>query len=232
MAFAQPYTYVAGVLSATDNESNEEAAKVAINQETYVANYVSNSFDYDSIQRGELDPIVNHHQFTTGEVQGLFTDSTITDRAYFTSETKANSQTASVQYQDLYHTGDRVRLEYPGAVFITFGAAFACSPNHAGTKGPGNGGWDSEILLRYTVESTNVTTYVSGTISYTYEETGSGSATNDSGGYGSTARRWTGWQWMIKGLSAGYYQFCVAINPRVEEGNVAERQFTIESFYT
>jgi hypothetical protein len=231
MAFTQSYTYVTGVLPATSNEANEDTAKASINQETYTADYASNAFDYDSIQRGELNPIVNKHQFTTGEVCGLFTDNPVTDRAYFTSETKANSQTASVQYQDLFNTGDRIRLEYPGAVFITFGAAFACSDNNPATVGPGNGGWDSTIMLRYTVEATNTTTFIAGTTSYTYEETGTGSWTNSPGAGGSPARRWTGWQWMIEGLSAGYYQFCVVINPRVEEGCVAERQFTIETFY-
>lgn len=169
----------------------------------------------------------------------MFSDSSVTDRAYFTSETKANGQTSSVQYQDLHSTGDRFVLEEGGAFFITFGASFVSEVNISNVLAPyddgshpGRGQWDSQVYLRIYNETTNVTTIVAGTLAYSYEETSSASAgTTDPGAGGTTARRWIGWQWLVSGQNPGAYAISVVVNPKVEVGYCGARQFTCETFY-
>jgi hypothetical protein len=233
MAYTKPNAYADGVvLDAVDQIENDAVARRAINQETYIANIAAKAFDYDDIQRGEYEPVTQSHQFTTGDIYGLTTDTNVNNRAYFTAETKAVEQTTGVQYQDIYHTGKRFFLERGGAFFINFGASFVSMDNSNASGGPGPGLWDSTIYLRIKNISTNTTTYVAGTLSYTYEESGAtASGTTDPGGKGSTARRWTGWQWLVKNQNAGAYEVCVVVNPKVEQGYADARTFTIETFY-
>lgn len=240
MAYVKPYTYVNGTaLDGSSQEDNDEAARIAINQKTFLADIEDNSFDYDDISRGEYEPITRSHQFTSGDFIGLFTDAQVLDRSYFTSETKANDQTTSVQYQDIYNTGNRFILEESGAFFINFGGAFASNENILATSAPfndgshpGRGQWDSQVYLRIHNETTNITDIIAGTIAYTYEETSSASAgvTNPGAG-GVTARRWIGWQWLVTNQTAGAYSISVVINPKVESGYAGARQFTCETFY-
>jgi hypothetical protein len=240
VAYTKQYNYVDGqVVDASGQIVNDAGARTAINQETYIADIDSNTFDYDSIQRGEYDPVTGSHQFTSGDVFGGFSDTKINNRSYFTSETKANDQTGSTQYQDIFETGTRFEMEVGGSVFVTFGATFISTENILNTappysngSHPGRGKWASPIYLRLTNEQDNTVEYIAGTLAYTYEETGAASAsTTDPGGSGTTVRRWIGWQWMLKNINFGLYQVCVVINPKVESGYCSSRQFTVETFY-
>lgn len=240
MAYTKPYTYLDGnIVDGTSQDDNDAGARTAINQKTYIANISSNTFDYDSIQRGEFDAVSTSHQFTSGDVFGGFSDINVNDRAYFTSEPKSNNQISGIQYQDLFETGTSFHMEISGSVFVTFGATFISSENIANTappfntgSHPGRGRWDSPVNLRLTNQQTNSVEYIAGTLSYTYEETGAPSAgSTDPGGAGLAVRRWTGWQWMLKNIDSGFYQVCVVINPKVEAGYTSARQFTVETFY-
>ena len=92
MPYVKPYTYVNGnVLNGSDQDNNDSTAKLYVNQNILVTDLAAEAFDTADIERGELDPIVNHHQFTTGDVWGRFNDSAATrDRSYWTSHTKTN----------------------------------------------------------------------------------------------------------------------------------------------
>lgn len=236
MPYTKSYTYVTGdVVIVTDQDTNDEDAKIAVNQGIVTADIADETFDYDSIQRGELDPIVNHHTFTTGDVFGRYNGNETINRAYFTSETKANNQTGpgSIQYQDIYETGDRFYLEASGAFFYTVGLEAMSLANGTSTGGDGIGLWDSKVLVRYTNETTNVTTYLDGTKSYTFEEAATtSSGSNDPGSGGIRVRRWIGFEWMVTSLSAGWYHVCVVVNPKVETGYFGARTFTLETFLT
>jgi hypothetical protein len=245
MPYTKPYTYVDGnALAASDQNSNDTELKIAVNQETVAADYANAAFETVDFQSGELDPIVNHHTFVTGEIWGQFNDSAKRDRSYFTSHTKISntSQTSNTsrQYQAIAETGDTIVLKATATVFITFGGAFVSEPNDVVS----NGRWDSRVYLMISTPTTPNPTIIQGTRSYSYEETTAASAgTTDPGAvmYTSTptardqttqCRRWVGFQWTVKNLAAGTYRFYVAANPKVEVGYSSARSYTMEIFYT
>ncbi len=236
MPFVQPYIYVDGTtINSTEQNSNDDDAKVYVNQGITTADLAGNTFDSDSIARGELSPINNDHQFVTGHIYGGFVDREVSNRSYFTSLIKPNDQTQSIQYIDVFETGDRVYLQHAGSVFITFHGAFKSEENITGAshKGPGRGKWHSQVRLKMVDESDNSTEYVQGTRGYSFEETSAASADSfDPGGGGNVSRRVIAWQWMVKDLPSGWYQFSVAINPKVEQGHCNARSFICEVFYS
>jgi len=246
MPYVKPYTYVNGnVLNASDQDSNDSDAKLYVNQNILVVDLETASFDTADIERGELDPITNHHQFATGDVWGRFNDSAILrDRSYFTAHTKTNDtvQTSnnSKQYQALYECGDAVVMEHKGSVFFTFGATVISMSNDVNTRGK----WDSRVYLMISTPTNPVPTFIQGTRMYSYEETtavaSAGSTDPGSINYSGTPapkddfnqnRRWMQFQWMVRSLDPGVYQFFVAVNPKVEMGFSSARQFTMEVFY-
>lgn len=246
MPYVKPYTYVDGnVLNASSQDANENAAKIYINQDIIQADYNNDVFQTSDFQRGELDPIVNHHQFTTGEVWGRFKDSgVLRDRSYFTAHTKTNDATqtsaTSKQYQAIYECGDTVTLEQDGSVFFTFGCQMVSLANEVNTKGK----WDSRVYLMISTPAQPVPTIIQGTRMFSFEETSAvaSAGTKDPGSINYTGspaarddynqnRRWMQFQWMVKNLQAGSYRFFVSINPKVEMGFSSARQYTMEVFY-
>tara|TARA_R110000822_G_scaffold80531_2_gene191866 strand:- start:2601 stop:3362 length:762 start_codon:yes stop_codon:yes gene_type:complete len=246
MPFFKPYTYVDGTVITSDNQNaNDVDAKRYINQDIVQSDYDDGVFDTSDIQRGELDPVTNHHQFTTGEVWGRFNDSVARDRSYWTAHTKTNDATqisdTSKQYQAVYECGDTIVMENDGTVFFTFGATFISTSNDVNTKGK----WDSKVYLMFATEAQPQPQIIQGTRCYSYEETsavasagatdpgsvnyiiGSPPSKND---YNQN-RRWIQFQWMVQNLAAGTYKFFVAVNPKVEIGFSSARQFTAEIFY-
>ena len=245
MSYVKPYTYVDGnSLTAADQSANDNALKFSINQDTVAADYATAGFETIDFQTGELDPVVNHHTFVTGEIWGRFNDTAKRDRSYFTSHTKVSetlqTSATSKQYQPIYEVGDTVVLKQTATIFFTFGGAFVSESNDV----VANGKWDSRIYLMISTPSAPTPTIVQGTRSYSYEETTAASAgTTDPGAVNYTStplardqqnqcRRWVGWQWAIKNLAAGTYKFYVAVNPKVEIGYSSARQYTLEVFYT
>jgi len=250
MPYFKPHTYVNGaILNASDQDSNDSEAKVYINQEIVQADYATAAFTTADFQRGELDPIVNHHQFTTGEIWGRFNDSSILrDRSYFTAHTKTNDdlQTSATakQYQALYECGDTFVLEHDGSIFFTFGAQLISEENLTNT----NGQWDSRVYLMQVQPGAPQPSDIQGTRTYSFEEflsVAPPAGTRDPGSefynpfsslpiareQTNQNRRWTQWQWMVNNLPAGTYKYYVAINPKVEEGYSSARQYTAEVFY-
>lgn len=244
MPYVKPYTYVNGnVLNGSDQDNNDSTAKLYVNQNILVTDLAAEAFDTADIERGELDPIVNHHQFTTGDVWGRFNDSAATrDRSYWTSHTKTNDtvQTSnnSKQYQALYECGDTIVVEHQGKMFFTFGATIISQENDVNTKGK----WDSRVYLMVSTPSNPQPVIIGGTRMFTYEETTTASAGTTNPGsvnlIGTPApknetyqnRRWMQFQWMYD-VSPGVYRFFVAVNPKVEIGYSSARQFTMELFY-
>lgn len=245
MPFIKPYGYVDGnVLDASNQNLNDNTAKIYINQNIVATDYADFAFNTSDIQRGELNPITNHHQFTTGEVFGKFNDSAaIRDRSYWTAHTKSSPTTmtanTSKQYQAVYECGDSITLEYDGSIFFTFGAQFISTSNDVVPKGK----WDSRVYLMY-AQGDEQPTIIDGTKCYSFEETSAvaSAGTKDPGSVnysGSPSaredwkqnRRWVQFEWMINNLSAGTYKLFVAVNPKVEIGYSSARQFTAEVFY-
>jgi hypothetical protein len=127
-------------------------------------------------------------------------------------------------------------------LLITFGATFISDANEV----EGKGKWSSKVSLRYKNNLSNDWEVIEGTRSYSFEETTAvtvetrlATQTNLalSNGYSTLAkaqlclRRWSGWTWCVKGLSAGVYTFCVSVSSKVEQGFSSARSFTCEVFY-
>jgi len=243
MSFTKPYTYTTGnILGAADQNSNDDAVKKAVNQDTVAGDLKSDSYDFDSIESGELDPIVNHHHFMTGEDYGQSSGLDEVDRSYFTSHIRPSSQTGAgvVLWTPIFETGTTYELEETGDVLVNFGAAFTCTNNQIQVSGL----WDSKVVMRYNDGSG--WTDIEGTRAYTFEGArvsplGTVSPTDvaiDTFGYPGSVqselcvRRWIGFHWHVPALPAGNYQFAVFVNAKCEEGFVSARSFTAEIFYT
>ena len=235
MAFVKPYNYVDGdVLDASNQILNEEAAKVYTNQEIVAAD-IDNKFDYTEIEAGEFLPVTNDHRFASSFLAAQNTSNDTLRRAYFTSTTKANTQTAagSVIYRDLYACGKKIKLDRSAAVLVTFQAAFITVDNSTTTGGDGQGKWENKVILRHTDYTTDnpTPTYVAGTRGYVFEGTGTSSGVLDPNASGFAAsRRQVMFQYKLQ-LSRGEHDLQVAINPKVEQGWTSARNFTVEVFY-
>lgn len=244
MSFTKPYNYVDGaVLSASDQNSNDDAARKYVNQGIVGSDYALGKIDFDQIESGELDPITSAYRFMSGEVLGQSSGISDIDRAYFTSHVKPNRQQSnSRQYwQTLSETGQTLYLVHEADILITFGATFYCAENDIQP----NGRWASFPKLRYKTSPTQEWQPVEGTLSLAFEETtaaGAGSnvpcvPTSFGIPYPASSepqyalRRWVGWTWVVKNLPAGYYSFSVTIDSKVESGFSSARSFTCEIFY-
>ena len=120
MAFVKPFTYVDGnVLNADDQRSNEEAAKVYVNQEIVAAD-IGTNLDYTEIEAGEFLPVTDDHKFASSFIAGQNLIVNRRTRAYFTSTAKHNTQTAasSIVYRDLYGAGKKIKLDASAEVMI------------------------------------------------------------------------------------------------------------------
>jgi hypothetical protein len=236
MAFVKPYTYVDGTTLTADNQhSNEEAAKVYVNQEIIPAD-IGTDFKFDEIEAGEFMPITGDHKFASSFIAGQCTTAGIRDRAYFTSTTKSNTQTAasSVVYRDLFGCGKQVILDKQAAVVITFQAAFIGNDNSTTSGGDGKGKWENKVLLRHTdyTQDNPTPDYISGTRGYVFEPSGTSSGVLDPNQGGNAAgRRQVMFQFAFTSLSKGKHDFNVAINPKIESGWTSARNFVVEVFY-
>jgi len=242
MPFSKPYNYVDGtVLTSTGQDSNETAAKIYINNKIVPGDIAQSTYDFDSFQKGELDPITNHYSFVTGEIYGRALQNESLDRAYFTSNVKAVNQTgdAITVWLPTYETGTTFSLERQATVMITFGATYISNSNVQ----QAHGRWDSKCLLRYNDGSTWQN--IDGTRAFTFEENTAAAAGTRNPASGSLSayskvndvpergfRRYMCYNWMISNLAPGDYQFIVAVNPKSEEGYCSARTFTCEVFYT
>lgn len=240
MPYTKPYTYTTGaVLTASGQDSNDAAMKKFINQGIVAGDIASATFGFDSIARGELDPITNHHQFTTGEVYGMATSNENIDRSYFTANIKPVDMTGSVTtiWTPIFQTGTTIEVEYEGTILITFGANFISSSN---TVLP-HGEWDSKVILRYN-DGTGWQD-IDGTVAWSFEEDNTGTPASagtrvpgllEQGTPESALsfRRWIGWTWNLHQMPAANYQFAVFINAKVDEGFCSARSWTCEVFYT
>jgi hypothetical protein len=238
MPYVKPYNYVDGsVLDASGQALNDNGIKNYVNSGIDVSDIATSAFGFDSIARGELDTITNHHQFTTGEVYGIATPNENIDRSYFTANIKPVDMTGSVTtiWTPIFQTGTTMELEATGDIFINFGANFVSSSNSVQAHGE----WDSKIILRY--DDGTGWQDVPGTLAYTFEENNTagssgvavpGTLIQGTADSALAFRRWVGWSWVLSQMPAADYSFAVFVNAKVDEGFASARSWTAEVFYT
>lgn len=235
MAFVKPYTYVDGqTLDFDDQRLNEEAAKVYVNQEIVIGD-IGVDLDYDEIEAGEYQPITGDHKFASSFIAGQNINNEALNRTYFTSTTKANTQTAatSVQYRDVAGCGKQIVLDQSAQVLISWEVAFIASSNSTTSGGDGQGQWENKVLLKHIdYSAANPTpTYIAGTRGYVFEPTGAPSGLLDpnAGGNAAAYRQVMGSYSLT--LSRGKHDLQLAINPKVEAGWASAKNFLVEVFY-
>ena len=235
MAFTKPFTYVDGnVLNADDQRSNEEAAKVYVNQEIVAAD-IGTNLDYTEIEAGEFLPVTDDHKFASSFIAGQNCLVNRRKRAYFTSTSKHNTQTAStsIVYRDLYGAGKKIKLDASAQVIVTFQAAFIAFDNSTTSGGDGQGKWENKVLLKHIDYTTDNPTpvYLAGTRGYVFEGSGASAGTLDpNAGGNSASRRQVQFQTRLT-LGRGEHDLQMAVNPKIEAGYTSARNFLVEVFY-
>jgi len=248
MSYVPPNNWINGdILDATELKANNDAARKHVNQDIVGAELGNESFDYDSLQVGEFEPIASSHRFVTGEVKGLHNDIQGINRSYFTSHIKPGQQTDlnAKAWHPIAECGHFVTIDQSADLLINFGATFACGENGRIVAYPRR--YPSKIQMRYYDGSQWFD--IGGTRAFAYEEhynTVTATASTADGpskmldnvnGYASDQgveknfRRWVGWCWHVQNLPPGDYVFGVFVNAGVEEGFSSARNFTIETFY-
>ena len=235
MAFTKPFTYVDGaVLSATNHSSNENALREYVNQEIIASDVSINTVLGESIATPRFVSSVKTADFVTKTIQGVSKIRLAQDFSFFTSTTKSENQTSNTvqDYQALNNTGAEVVIRKDNTkVMITFYAKAFGALNSTVTGGPGNGLWDNEFVLQY--EKSGLYTRYDGTRQYVFEQfTGTlGSGALNPGAEDTACGQRSIMMTRMLTLSAGRYKFSVAVNAKVEKGQINCQTFTIETFH-
>ena len=235
MAFVKPFTYVNGaVLSATNHASNEDALREYVNQEIIAADVSVDTFVGESIATPRFITSVQTGDFVSKTIQGVSKIRLPQEYAWFTSTTKSDNQTSNniKDFQSLNNTGAEVVITKDNTkVMVTFYAKAFGQLNSTVTRGPGNGKWDNKFLLQY--EKSGLVTQYEGSRSYVWEDfTGlSGAGIVDPGAEGTACGHRSIMMTRMLTLDAGRYKFSVAVNAKVEKGNINCQSFTIETFH-
>jgi hypothetical protein len=235
MAFTKPFTYVDGaVLSATNHASNEDALREYVNQEITASDVSVDTIVGESIASPRFITAVQTGDFVSKTIQGVSKIRLPQEYAWFTSTTKSNNQVSTTvqDYQPLSNTGAEVVITKANTkVMITFYAKAFGLLNSSFTRAPSGSGYENQFLLQYEKDGL-INRYV-GTSMYVFENdttlTGSGTIQpNDTGA--ARGHRSIMMTRMLT-LSAGRYKFSIAVNPKIEKGNINCQTFTIETFH-
>lgn len=236
MGFTKPYTYVDDtVLSATDHRSNEDKLRSYVNQEIEDTDVDTNTIVGESIATPRFVSAVQTADFITKTVQGVSKIRLPQEYTWFTSTTKSNNQTSNTvqDYQTLANTGAEVVITQDSTkVMITFYAKAFGQLNSTVTYSKGNRLWDNRFYLQ--VENDGIITRYDGTKSFVFQDA-SGvtpvSGNPDPGEKGTAAGHRSIMMTRMLTLNAGRYKFSVAVNAKVEKGNINCQTFTIETFH-
>jgi len=235
MGFTKQYTYVDGtVLSATNQASNEDELRLYVNQEITDTDVDTDTIIGESIATPRLVSSVQTADFITKTLQGVSKIRLPQEYSWFTSTTKSNNQTTSnVQdYQTLANTGaEVVIIENNTTIMITFYAKALGQPNSTVTYSSGNRQFDNQFLLQY--EKNGLVTRFDGTSAYVFQNDTITSIPvgKDPGLEDTAAGHRSIMITRMLTLNAGRYKFSVAVDPRIEKGNINCQTFTIETFH-
>ncbi|NCW68542.1 MAG: hypothetical protein EBV86_08220 [Marivivens sp.] len=231
-SYVQPVLYSDGtVLKSSDIISNEESLKEYVNQEIVAADLSTGKMKQEDIARGSI--VRNAAEFVSCHISGLSVLRFVLNRSYNTSTTKNNSQTASIQWQDLSNSGCIVSAHSNALAIITMYIQYFMNDNTTTTSngGQGSGLWQNEIQLkRVNVETGEVSRYAN-TDNYCFEGAGSSLDTLDPGGDLENAAARSLMTAVRVSLTPGEYYFCATVNPHNEMGYSTVKSITAEVFY-
>lgn len=239
MSYTKPYTYVDGVvLSATDHDSNEESAKVYVNQEIEKTDIVANSLESTDIANYRYISTGGNFEFVTKGVYGNTDLISHTNRSYFSATSKRNQQTTPNVVQWQHIEGACIELDIDRnnvEVLITCYAHVIILDNLLGVVGaPGQSKWQNEFFLLREDLVANTIGALLGTGQYVFGGAGTYPGApyldpND-GGYGAARRQFT-FTYRTVVNTAGRYRFSLVCNPMSEIGYTTAKSMTAEVFY-
>jgi len=234
MAFTKPYTYADGsVLSATNHASNEDALREYANQEIIAADVSVDTFVGESIATPRLITSVQTGDFVSKTIQGVSKIRLPQEFTWFTSTTKSNNQVSTTveDYQALSNTGAEVVITKSNTkVMITFYAKAVGQANSTVLYSPTGVVYESAFKLQY--EKDGITTRLGGTAAYVFENaTGVAAGVLNPSDQGNPAAHRSIMMTRMLTLNAGRYKFSVAVNAKVEKGQINCQTFTIETFH-
>ena len=235
MGYTKQYTYANDtVLSADNHASNEKALKEYVNQEIVSGDLATDTVVGESIATPRLITSVQTADFVSKTIQGVAKIRLPQEYSWFTSTTKSDNQTSTTveHYQTLANTGSEVIITQNNTkVMITFYAKAFGQTNSTVTRSPGNGIWDNKFLLYY--EKDGLMTRFPGTATYVWENYAGfgGSVFVNPGAQGTACGHRSIMMTRMLTLDTGRYKFSVAVNAKVEKGNINCQTFTIETFH-
>ena len=236
MGYTKQYTYVNDtVLSADNHASNEKALKEYVNQEIISSDVGTDTIVGESIATPRLITSVQTADFVSKTIQGVAKIRLPQEYSWFTSTTKSYNQTSTTvqDYQTLVNTGAEVVIVKDNTkIMITFYANAFGQLNSTASLSAGNGLWDNEFVVQY--ELNGIITRLSGTRAYVFEDyVGAlgGAAVYDPDANGNACGHRSIMMTRMLTLSTGRYKFSVAVNAKVEKGNINCQTFTIETFH-
>lgn len=234
MGFTKPYTYVNNaVLSATDHASNENKLRSYVNQEIEDTDVDTDTIVGESIATPRFVSVVQTADFVSKTIQGVSKLRLPQEFSWFTATTKSDNQTSTTveDYQTLTNTGAEVVITNDNTkIMITFYAKAFGQQNSTVARSPGNGIWENKFVLQY--EKAGLITKYEGTRSYVWEFDDNivGVYLNPGAQNTACGHRSIMMTRMLT-LNKGRYKFSVAVNAKVEKGNINCQSFTIETFH-
>jgi len=236
MGYTKPYTYVdTTVLSADNHSSNEQALKEYVNQEITDTDVDTDTIVGESISTPRLITSIQTADFVSKTLQGVSKIRLPQEYSWFTSTTKSDNQISQTvkDYQTLANTGCEVIIPTANTkVMVTIYLKAYGAPNSSVTYSPNGVLFESDFKLQY--ERLGLVTQFDGTRNYVFEtQTGStpaGQTIVPSDGGNAAGHRSIMITRMLT-LNTGRYKFSVAVNSRVEKGNINCQTFTVETFH-
>lgn len=238
MSYTKPYIYVDGaVLQNIGQQANEESLKMFVNQEILTTDLDTNSFTGDNIAQYRFISPVYSIDFITKQVQAKNRLRKTIDYNYFSSTTKLGNQTnANVQdFQTLPETAVEVIVDpeapqgFAEVLWTCYVKAFAGNNSNV-AKGQGNGLWENKFILQIENANGNISRY-DGVRQFVFEGAGTPLGTLDPADEGDSARHRSLMFSRKFQLTAGRWRLSLAVDPKVERGNINSQGTFVETFY-
>ena len=238
MAYVKPYNYVDGnILSADDQKSNEESAKVYVNQEIAVADFDPNTLDTTDIANYKYNSVTQNFEFVSKGVYGTIDNIKYTNRSYFSATPKRNQQVniPVVQWEHIEGACVDVYIDRPAVILLTVYAHVIVNDNLTGVVGtPGQKKWTNTFAISREDNTSNKTSGIIDTLQYVFGGAGvaPGAGYKDSGdgGYPASRRQFT-FTYHSSVSTPGNYRYSLVCNPQSEIGYTTAKGITAEVFY-
>ena len=236
-SFTQPTAYVNdSVLNSIHIINNEEALKVWLSQEIIATDIAAGSLEEIHISKGSLVRL--NAEFQSCNISGINHLDVVLNRSYSTSTAKNNTQTSSVQWQDIANSGCVLKIDKTANVIINIYVKYYVENNLPlaispviDNDGPGNGKWQNEIRLKQINVKTGVEITFENTNNYCFESKGTSSDTlNPIADAQSASHRSIMTTYKLS-LTKGEYAFTATVNPHNEMGYSVVKSMTAEVFY-